>query len=176
MTVLALFLTHMSNFPMFLGCPKVTFSYAFMYLTHWPSHTLLPCVQRACAHVIHMKPSYFIQVRWFLRRVRATAITRYRDNDAVCVRIVHVCVLFISRTQFCIMRFRWMADASVVYVSEDACFSTVTYFVNTLFRDKNDVCVMKGNLYIRFSTEPFVFNTRLCVIYSACVVLSGVCV
>jgi hypothetical protein len=47
LTVLALFLTHMSNFPMFLGCPKVTFSYAFMYLTHWPSHTLSPCVKRA---------------------------------------------------------------------------------------------------------------------------------
>jgi len=106
LTVLALFLTHMSNFPMFLGCPKVTFSYAFMYLTHWPSHTLSPCVKIACTHVIHMQPSYFIQVRWFLLRVRATAIRRYRDNDAVCVLIVHVCVLFITRTQFCIMRFR----------------------------------------------------------------------
>ena len=73
-------------------------------------------------------------------------------------------------------RSRWMVDASVVYVSEDACFSTVTYFVNTRLRDKNDVCVMKANLYIRFSTEPFVFVTRLCVLYSACVVLSGVCV
>ena len=84
--------------------------------------------------------------------------------------MMHVCACNTSS------RSRWMVDASVVFASEYACFSSVTYFVNILFRDKNDVCVMKANLDIRFSTEPFVFVTRLCVIYSACVVLSGVCV
>jgi hypothetical protein len=66
-----------------------------------------------------------------------------------------------------------MVDASVVFASEYACFSSVTYFVNILFRDKNDVCVMKANLDIRLSSNPFFFVTRVCVIYSACVVLSG---
>jgi hypothetical protein len=102
------------EFSYVFGLPESYFFVCAAVSTHSPLHTLSPCVKITCTHVIHMQPSYFVQVRWFLRPVRAIAIRRYRDIAAVCVLKTNVRVFFPAFMQCFIKRLRHFYGGRVV--------------------------------------------------------------
>jgi hypothetical protein len=87
---------------------------------------LAPTVKRRIRTVVHVSVE-IVHACVFYYTLMLVSDQRQRQTLDVLISLKHVCAMMLVCACNTSSRSRWMVDASVDFVSEDACFSTLTY-------------------------------------------------